>query len=598
LNALLSPLVALIAAASPATASVEQGPVMRAMRDELDRSKSKLALPGEPNPYYIAYTIEDYDQAVVSAAFGAVQSSNQTRRRFMRSSVRVGSPTLDNSNFYRTSGFGSSGGIEWVQVENDYDALRHEMWLATDRAYKDAVQALEAKRGSLKDETTPADEAGIPDFSEEKPARTLAESRPAKPLDVARYEALAKKLSSVFREFPEVQADSVTISASTSVRYFLSTEGTVSYLPEAMVRLEIACSTQADDGMDVDDDASFAAKSLDGLPADADLVKEVRRVAGELVKLRHAPAAADYSGPVLFEGEAAAQLIRVMLVDSFSGTPPAKTDSRSMSGFYGHDTAFASKIGLRVLPLGYHVEDDPSLSSYRGLSLVGGMLADSEGMPPQKVTLVEDGKLKAFVMSRTPRKDFPHTNGHGRGTLSGEPRGMISNLVIIPPSKDAMTPAALRKKLLAEAKNEGYGYGLVVRLLDDPSVTRAVSDGNRGGFGRGSDDSPALPAPLILIKVTPDGKETLLRGATFGSLAIRAMKDILAAGRDPSVCDYFATGSGAFASAAPASTPSIFVIPTSVVTPSLLVKDLDVKKPTGSNRKLPLLAHPYFVAQH
>ncbi len=581
-------------AASPTSGSGDNA-VLRAMRDELERSKARLVLPGEPKPYFIAYAVEDYDQITVSASFGAIQSNSHDRRRFLRAWVRVGDPTLDNSNFFRTSGFGPSAGVEWIQLDDDYDALRREMWLATDRAYKDAVEALEAKRGAMKDEAAPADDVGVPDFSTEKPAHVVVPGSPPKVPDAATLAALAKRLSEVFRDFPQIQSDLVTISAATSERDFLSTEGAETRVPQSLVRVEIVCSTQADDGMEVHDFATFAAPSLEGLPPAADLAKEARRVAAELVTLRAAPVASDYSGPVLFEGRAAAQLVRVMLSGALSGTPPARSDAPSMAGLYGQDTPFASKVGLRVLPLGYRVEDDPGLRAWHGLPLLGGYPADDEGVPPQKATLVENGKLKGFLMSRTPRKGFLQSNGHGRTTLSGEPRGMIGNLIVIPPAKEALSSAALRQRLLSEARDEGYSYGIVVRLLDDASITRQLGDSSRSVFGHGSDDSPALPAPVVLVKVTADGKEEWVRGATLGNLPIRALRDVLAAGREPQVLSYFVTGGGAFSSTAPASTPSIFVIPASIVAPSLLVKDLDVKKPSGSNPKLPLLAHPYFV---
>ena len=87
-----------LAAALPARA--QDDVVMKAMRDELDRSMKQLQLENLEKPYFIAYRVVDSESTSVSASFGALDSSSQGRSRRISVEVRVGSYQLDNTNFF------------------------------------------------------------------------------------------------------------------------------------------------------------------------------------------------------------------------------------------------------------------------------------------------------------------------------------------------------------------------------------------------------------------------------------------------------------------------------------------------------------------
>ena len=192
-------------------------------------------------------------------------------------------------------------------------------------------------------------------------------------------------------------------------------------------------------------------------------------------------------------------------------------------------------------------------------------------MPAQRVELVKDGMLQDFLMSRAPRKDFAHSNGHGHAGMNGLIRASVSNLIVT--TNKPVSPAEPTKKLLAEAKAAGQAYAVVVRLLDDPTSTGDFLSAMRRGASN-------LPPPLVLVKLTPDGKEQPLRGATFGQVPLAAFQDILAAGQDGSVIVNRGAGSAS-----------------SVVAPALLLKRVEIRKPGDQQGKLPALPHPYFVAK-
>jgi len=94
------------------------------------------------------------------------------------------------------------------------------------------------------------------------------------------------------------------------------------------------------------------------------------------------------------------------------------------------DNPWSSRVGLRVLPKGFSVIDDPGLSRWDGTTLLGGYPIDDEGVVAQRVELVQNGILRRLLMSRTPSKEFRGSNGHGRYGYSTGAVGWPSNLVV------------------------------------------------------------------------------------------------------------------------------------------------------------------------
>ena len=535
-------------------APVADDVLVRAMRDELTRSASDLHLPDAPKPYYLALRFNDRSDVVVVASFGAVVARTAARGRYLQADVRVGDYALDNSNFGTRPGMS----LEKLPLDDDYDAIRHDVWHTMDGAYKQAAADYARKAAVRKTQNQSPDDVG--DFSREAPARIVA-ARPLPAPDVERAASTAKDISALAREFPEIQSSEVTVFGGSSRRIFLSSEGGFVDESSSLVTLTATLRTQAIDGMPLSRRVWFSAASIDALPAHDVLEHEVRRAAEELTALRAAQGAEDYAGPVLFEAPAAAQLLRAVLAPQLSGMPAPTSEADGPTGRSGMETELSGRVGERVMPAGFRVEDDPTIDHVGPLALVGGYAADDEGMAGQKVTLVEHGALERFLMSRAPRKGFEHSNGHARAALFMTPRPSVSNLVV---SADGGSSAVeLRKKLLAEAKAEKLPYAIVVKWLDDEAT----------GGGHGNN----VPPPVALVKVTADGKEQPVRGATFGPLPLRAFEEILAAGREPAVVTR--------------TTPNT----TSVVSPALLFKRVEIKRPMGPQRKLPVLPHPYFV---
>src|SRR6202521_5809543 len=119
-------------------------PVLRALQAEIVRSKAQLKMENVGAPFYIEYRVFDVEQFEASAAFGALREQNRTRLRLLRALVRLGDYKVDS---YYSSGQGVS---DILPLDGDELALRHQIWLATDQAYKGAGEALSGKQSLLK----------------------------------------------------------------------------------------------------------------------------------------------------------------------------------------------------------------------------------------------------------------------------------------------------------------------------------------------------------------------------------------------------------------------------------------------------------------
>jgi predicted Zn-dependent protease len=573
-------LVAAPGGATRATIRVDDAVVRKALDDELARSMKDLRLGDEPRPYYVAYTIMDPEQATVSASFGAVTAAHAYRGRLLRTDVRVGTPSFDNTNFE------PNGKVDALPIEDDYACLRRELWLRTDEAYKSAVELLARKRAAAESQAGGDDDPNVGDFSKAPPAHVEVPF-PKGQVEPDQLRDVVVKLSAIFRDYPEIAGSRVTGTYAVVRRRLATSETTWVDDSSRLTRIEVVADTQADDGMRLRHFVPFTALEPTGLPPLAEMEKGVRAMAAELVAMRKAPVAESGSAAVLFEGLAAAQLTKILLADNLSGTPPPKTASAAGEDG-GQESALSTKLGQKVAAPLLSAVDDPLLATGPGKApLFGAYRVDDEGVPAQRVSVVEHGVLKALLMSRTPRKEIARSNGHARAPRFAGAHAHVGTLVVSAQGPGGADTGLPRKALLSELSRAAKGGGVttyVVRLLDDGLLPPGGDDDfmtmfSFGGGGRGA----PLVRPLVVYRVA-GGKETLVRGLALENLQPRTLKDITAVGQDAVVYNFIDQGNG-FAG-----------IPTSVVAPSLLVSDVDVRRLTGKNRKPPLYPAPGFGA--
>jgi predicted Zn-dependent protease len=264
----------------------------------------------------------------------------------------------------------------------------------------------------------------------------------------------------------------------------------------------------------------------------------------------------------------------------------------------GGKSDWVSRVGARVLPVGVSLVDDPSLKDFQGTPLLGGYAVDDEGVQSEKVVLVKNGNLKAELMSRRPGPDFGPSNGHGRAAFLNDATPTMSNLLFA--SSDAISPAEMKKKFLDQCRAEKLNYCLVVREVDNPSISLLHQDDFQellASFGGGAGTGDRLP--LLMYRVYPDdGREEIVRGGRIIGLNARALRNIAAIGNDPYVFNYMQSQVAGFAGTAFAAFGSSQNgLPASMVAPSLLFEEVEVRGARGEPKRLPLLSAPEMAAK-
>jgi hypothetical protein len=530
--------LALLAAWLLATAGVigahdsasAEDPVLRAMLAEMQRSKSQLKLTDMQAPYYVDYRLTDVDQYVAEAAFGAVRTSLRTRVRMLRIVVRVG-------DYKQDSYYGPGEGVVDVgPLDDDETGLRHQLWLGTDRAYKAASEALTAKQAELKKYSV---DQQVDDFARASPVKLIA---PLARLDFSPEPWLAtlEEASGLYKSDSQVQSLNASLRFTVTHRYFVSSEGAVVRTADTFYQVFVGAYTQAADGMRLDRSHGYQVRQMKDLPVKAEVLSRTRELLTSLKQLREAPVSEEeYRGPVLLSADAAAGVMSELVGPNLLGNRPALGQNARTTGDW------ANNYKSRVLPDFLSVVDDPTLTNFEGHALLGNYDVDDEGVKASRVSLIEKGQLVSYLLGREPIRDFPNSNGHGRASVTGPPTSSLGNLIV--QSSDALGTDDLKKKLIEACKQRNLPYGYFVGTL-----------------------GPRLTPRLLYRISTKDGHEELVRGAVFGDLDTRALRnDIVAAGKEFDTED------------------RLDPIPQSVVSPALLFDELEVKRGDVAKQKLP-----------
>src|SRR6266478_6281840 len=273
--------------------------VLRALREEMDRSKSQLKLENVPAPYYIEYRVTEIDQFDASAVFGALRNQQHNHGRLLRVVVRVGDYKQDS--FFGTG----EGSIDLVPSDDDVFAIRHRIWLATDRAYKAASEALSAKQAALKQLKVDEAVEALARFSS---------------TDFSSWLHLLEEASAQYRTDKELENFESSLRFTVENRYFLNSEGTVARSGHAHYVVSIAGSTQASDGMLLQRSHADQGNDLKDLPTRGAFLKTTGRILETLKLLRDAPVIdEEYRGPVLFSNDAAATVVTELVEPNVLG---------------------------------------------------------------------------------------------------------------------------------------------------------------------------------------------------------------------------------------------------------------------------------------
>ncbi len=374
--------------------------LLKAMRDELQRSMT-LEFNALDKPYYIEYSVEDGHRVQVTAMLGGIVTAEQGDIRVPRVQVRVGSPQFDNTNYVgsRTGYAGRSGAS--FPLDNDYAALRRAFWLATDASYKSALEAISRKRSALKNVSVTEE---LADFSAAKQAVLLQDVTSSR-IDLQFWTTRLKELSSAFLKFPQLLGSTIEYQALDGARRMVTSEGGELRLPERESEIKLRTSAQCKDGMTLRDAVIFESLDPNGLPTNGELLQAIQELGTTVTAMTSAPRADDYSGPVLFEGRAAAQIFAELLGHNLALARKPVLDPGGPGGIAASE--LEGRAGSRILPDTFSVVDDPTLKEWKGQRLFGTMQIDEDGVETKPLTLVENGVLKNYLLTRQPVRGSP-----------------------------------------------------------------------------------------------------------------------------------------------------------------------------------------------
>lgn len=535
----------------------EKSLVLKAMEEELQRSMKGLGDKGNPPPYFISYQITESIHLLIAASYGAIRISSGDHSRVLDVEVRVGDYQFDNTHRLRDR-FGylpPYRGFAFIPIENDPDAIKSALWFETDKKYKEAVQRLVQVEANKAVKVEEEDESA--DFSREAPAKFIAPLSDVR-LDVPQWEKRLKEYSAMFIPFHDILESQVTLNAEVTNKYFVNSEGSVIQQGNTQWSLSMLARTKAADGMDLFQYKSFDSHSLNGLADEKSVQSTIEQMAKDLLALREAPVIEPYSGPAILSGQAAGVFFHEIFGHRIEGHRQ-KDESEGQT--------FTKKVNQSVLPDFISVYDNPTIKKNGSTDLMGFYLYDDEGMKAQRVTVVEKGVLKNFLMSRSPVVGFDKSNGHGRKSVGYEPVARQGNLII--EASKTISEEKLRELLIEECKKQGKPFGLIFE-----DISGGFTSTRRGGTQAYAVD------PIMVYRVYADGRpDELVRGADLIGTPLISFSKILACGDTVGV---FNGGCGAESG----------WVPVSCVSPGILTGQIEIQKKQKSEERPPILPRP------
>lgn len=488
------------------------GVIMKAMRDELQRNMSSLEHKDYKKPFFISYSIEDVHTLYINATLGAITTSDFSHNRDWSIRVMIGDYQLTDENYEEAANSGS----EYSQyldlpLDNDYYGIRRFLWEATDKVYKSAAQTYKNKNATLREKNIAPEDLPVADFSR-APVIKKNINVPKTDFNKSKYEDIARQLSSLFKDSPEIFYSDVSVLLLNSDAYFINSEGTETKIPVNISAISVNAQTMDNNSEIIADQVLYYFRNPDDLPDPESMKKDVENLKNNIISLRHAKVFEDtYYGPALVTDQAVAQLMAGSL---FTGPEnliayrePLYSDAQ-MAMYYGQrNFSNESKIDKRILSRDISVIALPGLRNYGGYELIGSFEIDAEGVvPPEELKLVENGILKTLLNGRIPTKKIKRSNGHNRfAIINGTFTKQIGPGVIKVSGNNLKSRDELKEELIKKAIEEGLDYAIIVRPL-----SRGLN---------------YCPVNIYKISVK-DGSEELLRSVNIGNITVNSLKRI------------------------------------------------------------------------
>ena len=528
------------------------------MQRELQQSLSNLASGSMVPMYFLQYAVTERCTYNIRVTDGALESPESANRRYLDVDLRVGGLSLDNTHQIREGNWRdnySQRRFVDFPVENDERAIRAALWNETEYQYRQTqeryTKVLSNRQVKVEEQDTSADFSATP-------PQTFSEPYALTPLDTSRWQGVLKRVGGYLAASPIVQESGISLQLTDQNNYLVNSDGSRLVHSNHYLRIMLEASGMAADGMNLERYASFDAATPGNLPSEDVLLANAQRLVHELQLLIDAPVVEPYAGPAILRNRASGVFFHEIFGHRIEGHRQ-KIESEGQT--------FTKKVGELILPEFISIYDDPTLAQFKGVDLEGHYLFDDEGTAAQRVTVVEKGVLKNFLMSRSPIKGFPVSNGHGRRQFGDDVVSRQGNLQIH--SEKTVPYDSLRQMLISECRKQGKPYGLV---FDDIS----------GGFTMTRRQGPQAfkVKPLLVYRVYADGRpDEVVRGVDIVGTPLTSFSKIMMTADDDAV---FNGTCGAESG----------MVPVSAISPSILVSEIEVEKKEKEQEKPPILPPP------
>jgi predicted Zn-dependent protease len=534
--------------------------IKKAMKDEMDRNIGKLLLDKLKKPFFISYTIVDGKNLSIKSSLGSIVDSDENPFRKQSAKVLVGDYNLDNENFVNLSFGGDDGGSfnfssqGEISLDDDYYGIRRALWLSTDKEYKNAAENFEGKISAMKKQTLSAEDS-LPDLCHSpKISVNYLDENIALP-DKEKWESIARDISGVFKGNKDIFSSSVTINFIKADMYFLNSEGTETAQTLSSASVQINASTMARDGEPLKDHVLYYEKTANDLPGIEQIKKDALSMINNLVALRNAPVLDEsYSGPVLFEEQAVAEIFSQKVFSSNGGLIADRKGIYSkpqVVGFMNQmkDKSLDDKIGKKVIAPTLSIKTAPLMDRFNDKNLIGSYKVDAEGVVPEnELILVEKGILKTFLNGRIPSIKTKESNGHCGFRLSGTSfTSAVGPSVVIVSAEEKSSRDKLMKILIEKAKEDGTKYVYIVKkvICSNSGESESLSISSIMSFAGGLEKKGGLSKPISIYRVNVEtGKEELVRGAEISGITVNSLKKVKAVSNKEFVYNTMYEGSG------------------------------------------------------
>lgn len=486
--------------------------IFNAMRDEMNRSMKEYKNLDAGQFFYIMYQIDDGKRLSASAMLGSIIKSEKKDFRSQGYRIMLGDYNFNDENFISSSidyDFPMITGIE-VPLGDDYIGIRRALWNYTEIAFKNCTETYLDKKEYFKE--NPQKKPTIPDYTKVDSIKFLKNSN-INFLDQKLAEDFVRKISMVFRSYDEITKSTVSFNQIRINVYLLSTEGVMCKIPldYSQVTVNASISNDTTDEQSINENISFYEKDPNNFLINSDKIKNSsQKFAEYLISIKNAEEMKDdYDGPVIFSDLASSNFFYNTLFgyeNNLIANRESVLDQPKFTSMHQPKSTLEDKIGKKVIPSDFTIIDKPKLEKYDNKTLLGVTYIDQEGVvPPDELTLIQNGELITLLSNRTPSSSASRSNGHKRLGVSGN-----GSLSMMAPSNlfvnysNGKEKNVIISKLIEICKENSLEYGIEITSLD----------------------STADESPYVYYKIDLNGNKKMIKPMSFPEVDFKALNKV------------------------------------------------------------------------